>query len=172
MSNMKAEEESIMKSQELSYVRGAGFLLARLGAMAERGWSSFISASGLTQAEFSVLVVLYEVGSMRQGSVAKRAALDPRNAVATVAALASRGLVTSTIDPSDRRAKLLCISETGKRCLKRVWALLRSERSDFFQPLNETEYAQLSELLYRVYSAHLASSEAAPSTEGASIGPA
>lgn len=154
-----------------AYEHGAGFLLARLGSMAESDWTRFISAVGLTQAEFAVLSVLDESArpalhgrgpeharhdALRQGDVAARAAIDARNAVAVVARLIERGLVTAESDAADRRVKLLRIADSGVSLVSTISQQLRRERSDFFSALSTQEYARLCELLGRVYQARIA----------------
>ena len=133
------------------YETGAGFLLARLGTMAERNWNSFINDVGLTQTQFTILTVLGEGDRLRQRDLAARASIDARNAVPVIARLTTRGLVRAETDPSDRRAKMLRISGEGAKLVSRITDRLRDERSDFFSPLAPAEYAQLCELLGRVY---------------------
>jgi DNA-binding MarR family transcriptional regulator len=133
------------------FERGAGFLLSRLGAMAEREWARIISAVKLTQAEFYILTLLDEIGRMRQRDVAIRAALDPRNVVETVAKLTRRRLIVVESDEYDGRAKNLSISTEGKARLERLREVLVSERASFFAPLSVDEYRQLCALLARVY---------------------
>jgi DNA-binding MarR family transcriptional regulator len=165
-----------------AYEHGAGFLLARLGSMAESDWTRFISAVGLTQAEFAVLSVLDRSvldesaraelhgrgpeharhDALRQGDVAARAAIDARNAVAVVARLIERGLVTAESDPADRRVKLLRIADSGVRLVSTISQQLRRERSDFFSALSIQEYARLCELLGRVYRARVSGADRMP----------
>ena len=139
------------------HTHGAGFLLERLGTMAEQEWKTFISAEGLTTAQFTVLTVLAETGPITQREVARRATVDPRNIVPTIAGLTARELILADADPSDRRAKVIRLSPTGTRRLAAITDRLRAERSDFFAPLSPTEYEQLSALLDRVYRARVGS---------------
>lgn len=140
-----------LKDGSPGYEHGGGFLLARLGAMAESNWKAFITEVGLTQAEFTILTVLSEGGRLRQRDVAAKAAIDARNAVPVVTGLTTRGLVVVGTDPGDRRAKMLRISSDGVTLVSRIKDRLRTERSDFFSPLAPAEYAQLCGLLGRVY---------------------
>lgn len=138
-----------------AYQRGAGFLLARLGAIAENNWKAFIADVGLTQAEFAILSVLADGTSVRQRDAAVRAIIDPRNAVPVVASLTRRELVVAESDARDGRAKLLRISTNGARLLGQVTARLLGERSGFFSALSPAEYDLLCGLLDRVYRSHL-----------------
>jgi DNA-binding MarR family transcriptional regulator len=137
------------------YEHGGGFLLARLGAMAEGNWKIVITEAGLTQAEFTILTVLSEGARLRQRDVAARAAIDARNAVPIVSNLTARGLVLAEPDIGDARAKMLRISSKGTTLMETITDRLRGERSDFFSPLSSAEYSHLCELLSRVYRARI-----------------
>lgn len=69
----------------------------------------------MTQAEFTVLAVLHDLGAVHQGDLARHAVVDRRNDVATVAKLTSRGLVDGTADSADRRSKVLSLTDAGTR---------------------------------------------------------
>lgn len=133
------------------YRHSAGFLLARLGARAERQWSHELRTAELTQTEFTVLGVLASGETMRQSEVADRAGIDPRNVVPTVAGLVGRGLVSSGLDPTDGRAKLLRLSDEGARRLGELGARLAPARAAFFAPISADEYETLCALLGRLY---------------------
>jgi DNA-binding MarR family transcriptional regulator len=135
------------------YEYGGGFLLARLGTMAESNWKEFITEVGLTQAEFTILTVLSEGGQLRQRDAAARAAIDARNAVPIVSDLTTRGLVLAEPDLGDARVKMLRISSKGATLVETITDRLRAQRSDFFSPLTPAEYSQLCGLLSRVYRA-------------------
>lgn len=137
------------------YEHGGGFLLARLGAMAESNWKLVITEVGLTQAEFTILTVLSEGARLRQRDVAARAAIDARNAVPIVSSLTNRGLLLAGSDIGDARAKMLRISSKGSNLMETITDRLRSEKSDFFSPLSSAEYSQLCGLLSRVYRARI-----------------
>jgi DNA-binding MarR family transcriptional regulator len=143
------------KKKRLSFERGAGFLLSRLGKMAERDWARVIDEVELTQTEFYLLTVLEEVGSIRQRELAIRAALDPRNAVASIARLTARGLIVSMVDKADRRVKGLAISLKGRSQLDMLRERLASERAVFFGPLTSKEYQRFCILLLRLYDARV-----------------
>jgi MarR family transcriptional regulator, transcriptional regulator for hemolysin len=144
-----------MSGRFAEYRHGAGFLLARLGAMAERDWNVHLKSVGLVQSEFTVLVVLSSGESLRQSDVAERAGVDPRNLVPVVARLSARGLVESRESPSDGRVKLLRISNAGVRQLSLLDAEVTPAGKEFFGALSSEEYTALCDLLDRVYAARL-----------------
>ncbi len=138
---------------------GAGFLLSRVGRLAEREWAAFLAKSAVTQAEFTVLAVLHDLGPVRQRDLARHAVVDPRNVVATVAQLTTRGLVTGTADAADRRSKVLTLTEAGTRELEDLTTRIGAGRRAFFAALTGDEYESLSRLLAKVYDAHTAEAQ-------------
>jgi len=126
---------------------GAGFLLSRVGRLAEREWAAFLADSAVTQAEFTVLAVLHDLGPVRQRDLARHAVVDPRNVVATVA-------VAGTTDAADRRSKMLNTTNAGTRELKDLATRISAERHRFFAALTFDEYETLTRLLAKVYDAH------------------
>ncbi len=133
---------------------GAGFLLSRVGRLAEREWAAFLADSTVTQAEFTVLAVLHDLGPVRQRDLARHAVVDPRNVVATVAQLTAHDLVAGTTDAADRRSKMLNITNAGTRELKDLATRISAERHRFFAALTFDEYETLTRLLAKVYDAH------------------
>lgn len=125
-----------------------------MGRLAEHEWTGFLAGSAVTQAEFTVLAVLHDLGPVRQRDLARHAVVDPRNVVATVAQLTARGLVTATADTADRRSKLLSLTDAGSRELEDLTTRISAERRRFFVPLTGEEYETLSRLLAKLYDAH------------------
>lgn len=157
-------------TRDASFRSGVGFLLSRVARLAEREWALFLTRAGLSQAEFTVLSVLAELGPMRQREVAERAVVDPRNAVATVARLTGRDLVANTADPVDRRGKILAVTSTGEQVLTEAGGHLAAERGRFLAALSPTERDVLANLLGRVYQAHTAPSASPASSTSSTAG--
>lgn len=138
---------------------GAGFLLSRVGRLAEREWAEFLAQSAVTQAEFTILAVLHDLGATRQGDLARHAVVDRRNVVATVAKLTSRGLIATTADPADRRGKVLSLTVAGTREAENLGHRTGAGRDQFFDALTSDEYETLNQLLAKVYDAHTAKTQ-------------
>lgn len=138
---------------------GAGFLLARLGAMAERDWGAVVRAVGLRPADHAVFVVLEEAErrgeELSQRQVAERVGVDPRNLVATAARLRDEGMIHARVDPEDGRARRIHLTDLGHRALSELRRNLGHGRAEFFDALTGDEYDTLCDLLGRVYTARL-----------------
>ena len=142
-----------------AFEHGAGFLLARLGAIAEREWGAVVRAAGLRRADYAVLVVLEEAERrgevLTQRQIAERVGVDPRNMVATAARLREEGRIDASTDPGDGRARRIRLTESGRRACGALRRDLERGRTEFFDPLDADEYDTLCELLGRVYAARL-----------------
>lgn len=146
--------DAVRNTRRPAFRSGAGFLLSRVGRLAEREWAAFLAESAVAQSEFTVLAVLHDLGPLRQRDLARHAVVDPRNVVATVASLTARDLVTGTADATDRRSKMLSLTDEGGRALEGLTTRIGAERRRFFNALTSDEYKTLSRLLALLYEAH------------------
>src|SRR5690606_6624278 len=91
------------------YVRDHCLCLA--AQRAARGLARHFDAAlrplGLTSGQFSLLMALNRPQPPSVGAVAALLAMDRTTLTANLKPLAKRGLVATTIDPSDRRGRLL-----------------------------------------------------------------
>ncbi|MEV4014575.1 MarR family transcriptional regulator [Nonomuraea angiospora] len=74
-------------------------------------------ASGLSLARAKALQVLDQQGPLRQASLAAELDMAARSVTQAVEALERDGLVERTADPTDRRAKVVVITEDGAAAL-------------------------------------------------------
>jgi DNA-binding MarR family transcriptional regulator len=87
---------------------------------------------------------------MRLADLAGALRIAPRSATEVVDALAERGLVERTADPSDRRAVLVRLTGAGRATLADVDAARAADASDVFACLDAGERAELARLLRRL----------------------
>jgi DNA-binding MarR family transcriptional regulator len=76
-----------------------------------------MSGCGLSMARTKVLMRLREQGPTRQSVLAADFGLSPHSITDVVDALEQQGLAERRPDPTDRRAKLVAITEAGEACL-------------------------------------------------------
>ena len=69
---------------------------------------------GLTSGQFSLLMSLNRPAPPTVRSVADLLAMDPTTLTANLKPLVRRGLVLSTINPDDRRSRLLSLTDEGR----------------------------------------------------------
>lgn len=72
---------------------------------------------GLTSGQFSLLMALNRPAPPTIGSVAALLAMDRTTLTAALKPLERRGLVTVTVDPQDRRGRLLALTDQGQDVL-------------------------------------------------------
>jgi DNA-binding MarR family transcriptional regulator len=137
-----------------NYERGTGFLLSRLGSLAARSWSVFLSDHALNPSQYAVLVVLAEQGGLDQRSLAHAVAVDARNLVAVLDSVASRGLVARVTDPRDRRRRLVALTASGTELVRTLAANAAAGQDDFLGALDALDQDRLNVLLQRVYDGH------------------
>ncbi|NSC19923.1 winged helix-turn-helix transcriptional regulator [Streptomyces albus subsp. chlorinus] len=137
-----------------AFERGTGFLLSRLGMLATRSWSAFLTEHGLTQSQYATLVALREHGPLGQRRLARLVAIDARNLVAVLDSLSAAGWVRREADPHDRRRRRVRLTTAGTALTDRLAVETRGGQDTFLAPLGENERRHLNELLQRLYDAH------------------
>ncbi|WP_246357528.1 MarR family winged helix-turn-helix transcriptional regulator [Pyxidicoccus fallax] len=73
---------------------------------------------GLTHGQFSLLMSLNRAEPPTMGSVASLLAMDRTTLTANLKPLERRGLVKTTVDPADRRGRLLTLTDAGLQLLQ------------------------------------------------------
>ena len=76
-----------------------------------------LKPAGLTSGQFSLLMSLNRPSPASMGSVAMLLAMDRTTLTANLKSLEKRGLVAMSIDPADRRGRLLALTEAGHALL-------------------------------------------------------
>lgn len=82
-----------------------------------RRFDQALQPLGLTNGQFSLLMSLNRPKAPGMGSVAELLAMDRTTLTAALKPLERRGLVEVTVDPQDRRGRLLHLTERGRDLL-------------------------------------------------------
>jgi DNA-binding MarR family transcriptional regulator len=127
-----------------------GYLLARLGLVAQKQFAERIDVLGLTTRQWGALNVLDFEGPLTQHALGTCIGMDPSSVVSTIDELEASGLVERRRHPSDRRAHALHITELGRMTLARGRKLAAQAQADLLAPLSPDEREQLHELLLRL----------------------
>jgi DNA-binding MarR family transcriptional regulator len=72
---------------------------------------------GITHGQFSLLMSLNRPAPARIGAIATLLAMDRTTLTANLKPLARRGLVRVSVDPDDRRSRMLALTPAGRRLL-------------------------------------------------------
>ncbi len=138
-------------SRRPQFESGLGFLLSRVGSIVDAAWTEVLAEHDLSNAQYNVLAVLAEFGTMNQGNLAKHVAVDPRNIVKTVAVLTRGGFVSAESAHVDGRAKALSITDAGRAALDTLGSALPLSHRKLTRALSIAEQAELARLLKKLY---------------------
>ena len=103
----------------------------------------------LERSAYGIMCKLADDGPQRLGALATAFGLDPSTITRQVQALEDAGLASRQTDPTDRRASLLDLSDTGRDVLDRTRTVRRSR---FFQAMEDwpdTDREEFGRLLER-----------------------
>lgn len=96
----------------------------RAARVLARRFDDALRPLGLTNGQFSLLMSLNRPEPPPMGPVASLLAMDRTTLTAALKPLERRGLVNVTKDPSDRRSRILALTDDGRSLLARavpVW---------------------------------------------------
>ncbi|MBI1758034.1 MAG: MarR family transcriptional regulator [Actinobacteria bacterium] len=124
--------------------------LCRAGAAATRMGETAAAAHGLGLTQFLVLGMLAGAGPGSQQELSEGVRTDRTTMVGTVDALERAGLVVRERNPTDRRAYIITITDSGRAALKAVESEAGALEEAFFEPLTAGERAQLVVLLTKL----------------------
>jgi MarR family transcriptional regulator, lower aerobic nicotinate degradation pathway regulator len=147
--------------------RHTGYLISRMGMVAQRQFAERIAAVGLSLRGWGALNVLDHEGEIAQHALCKRVGMDPSSMVSTIDELEAQGLVERRPNPEDRRAHALHITAKGRNTLAEGRQLARRAQDELLAPLEQSEREQLHGLLLRLAEAASAQPATASSSERA-----
>lgn len=94
--------------------------------------------------QYRVLAVLADIGDVRSARVAEALGLEASTITRLVDRLAAGGYVTRGIDPTNRSAVMLSLTDAGRRLVSRVVGWRRAELERILQRLAPDDRASLA----------------------------
>jgi DNA-binding MarR family transcriptional regulator len=131
-------------------MRHTGYLISRMGMVAQKRFAERIQSLGLTTRMWGALNVLEAEGAITQHALCRGVGMDPSSMVSTIDELEAEGLVERRPHPSDRRAHALHVTDRGRQTLARGRELAKGAQDELLAPLSAEERKQLHELLLRL----------------------
>lgn len=131
----------------LAFEGGTGYLLSRTGSLARRSWARMLAERDLTPHHYGMLMALDEVGSTGQQRLSALIGIDPRNAVPIIDGLADRGLLARAVDPTDRRRRVLALTDAGRAMVRDLTETGAGIERHFLRALPPAEQAALHRAL-------------------------
>nr|WP_284387106.1 MarR family transcriptional regulator [Devosia yakushimensis] len=132
-----------------------GFLIRRLQQSAVAIFLRELSAAGhdLTPVQYAVLDKVAAKPGMDQATLARLVALDKVTLGGVVDRLLTKGLVARSVNPNDRRARLLALTEAGRDELERCQPAVDRAQQKILAGLSEDEQPQFLRLLTKLVDA-------------------
>ncbi len=122
-------------------------LLAQAWHRLKRRERQELEPFGLAHGQARALRKIVDTGTIRIGDLADLLEIVPRSATTKVDGLEQSGLVSRSMDPTDRRSILVTPTQRGRELVARVRAERNAAAQVLFAPLIAADRAELLRLL-------------------------
>ncbi|SKA03748.1 DNA-binding transcriptional regulator, MarR family [Enhydrobacter aerosaccus] len=119
------------------------FATQRAARALARRFDEALRPVGLTNGQFSLLMSLNRPEPPSISAVASLLAMDRTTLTANLKPLERRGLLETTVDPSDRRGRRIVLTRDGRRLLRKAMPVWEREHAAVDQQLAGTDPAAL-----------------------------
>jgi MarR family transcriptional regulator, 2-MHQ and catechol-resistance regulon repressor len=106
-----------------------------------------VSAQDLGLSDFGVLEALLHKGPLPVNTIGKKVLLTSGSITAAIDRLESKGLVRRTADPEDLRARIVQLTEAGRRLIEKAFAQHAMDMEETLAVLRPAERMELIHLL-------------------------
>ena len=148
---MASALETILHPKLSKYL---GYGLHRSSLMLKTMMEEAIADRQIVIQQFGILNVLEEGGPISQIRLSEGMCVDQASMVRFIDGLEQRKYVVREADKSDRRVKILRITENGREALKEMRKEARRVEAEFLKPLEASERDQLKALLAKLLQAY------------------
>ena len=114
-----------------------------------RATNELLRPVGITADQYVCLLILKQHGTLIQNEIVKQANSDPNTVKAMLQLLEQRALVIREVDPSDRRARKVSITDKGLEAVNAASKRLGGIHDQATQCLTAEEAQQMREYLQR-----------------------
>jgi MarR family transcriptional regulator, temperature-dependent positive regulator of motility len=149
MSESRSNKSLVLPSHRVPAHLARRFHQICLGVVAE-----ILAPEDLTPLLWSVMATVQEAPGSGQKQGADRMGVDAVNFGQMIDVLEGKGLIARRVDPSDRRARKLYVTERGTSLRGRLRPTLLSAQERLLAPLSKAERAALLDMLVRVIEAN------------------
>ncbi|MFT8243640.1 MarR family winged helix-turn-helix transcriptional regulator [Roseomonas sp. BN140053] len=127
--------------------RNLGFLLHDTARLLRKRFEQKARGLGLTRAQWQVLAVLCRNEGLHQGALAEILELEPITLVRILDKLQAAGMIERRLHPTDRRLRLLHLTEAAHPLLDRMREIGAATREEAFAGISAAERERLVEIL-------------------------
>lgn len=124
--------------------------ISRAAQVLHRNAAKTFKEGGLTLAQFSVLESLYHKGDMRICQIIEKTLSTGGNMTVVIDNLVKLGMIHKFVDPDDRRATMIRLSDTGRSLIEEIFPKHLQETEVLFEPLSNEEKETLIALLKKL----------------------
>jgi DNA-binding MarR family transcriptional regulator len=114
----------------------------------------FRKSKGVPRGMFGILSVVATNPGINQTSLGGALGIDTPNLVPLIDAVVERGLLKRSVDPKDRRSRVLNLTPGGHNQFKKTLALVKRSEDRMLTHLSKSERAILLTLLKRIHVQH------------------
>ena len=114
-----------------------------------RATNELLKPVGITADQYVCLLILKQHGTLIQNAIVKHANSDPNTVKAMLQLLEQRGLVMREVDPSDRRARRVSLTDKGAKAANTASERLSGIHDHVTQQFSAQEAQQMYEYLQR-----------------------
>ncbi len=112
-----------------------------------RGWWRYAKSTGLSMPQFSILMQLHHKGPCGMSGISEGYDITPAATSQLVDKLVQSGLIQRVEDPSDRRAKLLSLTDRGREFVQKGMEERYRWVDELAEKLTAEERTQISNAL-------------------------
>ncbi len=123
------------------------YLLSQLGRAGRNEATRALAAHDLTMRDMAALAVLEETGLIPLAELGRRLGLDPSDVTSLVDELCATSRVARTVDPADRRRRLVRLTRGGSRALQTARRVITEVDRELLAPLPPASRTELHNAL-------------------------
>ncbi|NVK34129.1 MAG: MarR family transcriptional regulator [Rhodobacteraceae bacterium] len=106
--------------------------------------------TGVTVAEARTIAFILRFSGLRQSSLAERMSVEPMTLVGYLDSLEKAGLIQRVTDPSDRRAKLVTLTEAAAPVADKIRQASKLLQDEILMNISEDRRNELTNLLFQI----------------------
>lgn len=133
-----------------------GSLIHEIDRLVKKRFDRFAETTGMSRAQWQVLARVAKRQGVNQATLADLVGVEPITICRMVDRLEALGLVERRPDPTDRRARLIHMTEAARPGIERMRGVAQSLFNEALEGISPEEEAILSRLLGRIHANLLA----------------
>lgn len=129
-----------------------GYLLHHISAVLARNSDQILQEQlGIGFSQFKILLILQQKSGVQQKQIATALGQTEASISRQIRLLQDVGMLTSVINPSNRRRHIIQLTPKGLKVNDRAMQILNGYHSPVFARLNEKQQSQLAEMLGEIH---------------------